>query len=157
MEHILPIYDCIEVWEIFRWCQEHDVILRICHIPEKFNILVDRLLRLDKPQYRLVLGTNSGKLYFSNAQISQFGFVCNSIQSQTPIVSIVPDNQALVIDALSMNWNNLHAYALLPTVHITICSHQNPTVLVQNRSNCSSLASTSLVLRGVTATSNSPI
>ena len=33
-------------------------------------------------------------------------------------VSQVPDNQAFAIDALSMNWNNLHAYAFLPTVWI---------------------------------------
>ena len=33
-------------------------------------------------------------------------------------VSPVPYNQAFVIDALSMNWNNLHAYAFPPTVPI---------------------------------------
>ena len=40
---------CIEHWEILHWCLEHDIILRICHILGKFNILADRLLRLDKP------------------------------------------------------------------------------------------------------------
>ena len=31
----------IEVWKILHWCLEHNVILRICHIPGKFNILAD--------------------------------------------------------------------------------------------------------------------
>ena len=40
---------CIEVWEILYWCLEHDIILRIHHIPGKFNIQADCLLRLAKP------------------------------------------------------------------------------------------------------------
>ena len=39
-------------------------------------------------QYRLVSGSNGGKLHLSNAQFSQCGFVCDLIQSQTPIVCI---------------------------------------------------------------------
>ena len=34
-------------------------------------------------------------------------------------VSAVPDNQALVINALSVNWNCLHAYAFLPIILIS--------------------------------------
>ena len=37
---------CKEVWEILHWCLEHDVVLRIRHIPGKFNILADHLSRL---------------------------------------------------------------------------------------------------------------
>ena len=33
-------------------------------------------------------------------------------------VTTVPDNQALAIDELSMNWNFLHAYAFPPTILI---------------------------------------
>ena len=40
---------CIEVWEILHWCLEHDIVIRVCHIPGKFNILADHLLRLDRP------------------------------------------------------------------------------------------------------------
>ena len=39
-------------------------------------------------QYRMVSGSNGGKLHLSNAQFSQCGFVCDLIQSQTPIVCI---------------------------------------------------------------------
>ena len=40
---------CMEVWEILSWCLEHDIVIRVCHIPGKFNILADCLSRLDKP------------------------------------------------------------------------------------------------------------
>ena len=40
---------CVEVWEILNWCLEHDIVIRVRHIPGKFNILADRLSRLDKP------------------------------------------------------------------------------------------------------------
>ena len=36
---------CVEVWEILYWCLEHNIVLRICHIPGKFNILADHLSR----------------------------------------------------------------------------------------------------------------
>ena len=62
-------------------------------------------------------------------------------------------DRSLSIDALSMNWNNLPAYAFPSTVLISL---QNPSISVQSSSNCSSLASMSFVLRGVTTTSISP-
>ena len=40
---------CIEVWEILHWCLEHDIVIRVHHIPGKFNILADHLSRLDRP------------------------------------------------------------------------------------------------------------
>ena len=40
---------CVEVWEILSWCLEHDIIIRVHHIPGEFNILADRLTRLEKP------------------------------------------------------------------------------------------------------------
>ena len=40
---------CVEVWKILNWCLEQDIVIRVRHIPGKFNILADRLSRLDKP------------------------------------------------------------------------------------------------------------
>ena len=36
---------CVEVWKILTWCLEHDIVIRVRHIPGKFNILADRLSR----------------------------------------------------------------------------------------------------------------
>ena len=39
---------CLEVWKILQWCLEHHIVIRICHIPGKFNVLADRLSRINK-------------------------------------------------------------------------------------------------------------
>ena len=36
---------CTEVWKILQWCLKHHIVIRIRHIPGKFNILADRLSR----------------------------------------------------------------------------------------------------------------
>ena len=49
-------------------------------------------------QYKMVFGSISGEFSFSNAQFSQCGFVCDSIQSQTPIVYISSSRQTSFTD-----------------------------------------------------------
>ena len=39
---------CVEVWKILQWFLKHHIDIRICHIPGKFNVLADRLSRIDK-------------------------------------------------------------------------------------------------------------
>ena len=53
-----------------------------------------------------------------------------------------------------MNWNFLHACAFPPTNSDTIYSSQDKSISVYNSSYCSSLASTYLVLRGITSISS---
>ena len=67
-------------------------------------------------------------------------------------LSPVPDNHALAIDALSMICHLLHAYAFPPTILIFFCSSQDTAISV-NSSYCSSLAPTTVVLRGITTVS----
>ena len=66
-------------------------------------------------------------------------------------VSPASDNQACVVDILSMNWNNLYAYAFLLT--LLISSNLTRILKYRRRIYSSSLASTSLVFRGYTGTS----
>ena len=40
---------CVELWEILHWCLEHDIVIRVHHIPGRVNILADCLSRLDRP------------------------------------------------------------------------------------------------------------
>ena len=125
---------CIEVWEILHWCLEHNIILRMCHISGKSNILEDGLLRLDNSQYRIVLG--SSKLHFSNAQISQCGFVCDSVQPQTPIVCLSSSGQWSLCDrCLIHELKQSTCLWISSNSSDTIYSHQNLSILVQNSSN----------------------
>ena len=104
---------CVEVWEILSFCQEHDIVIRIHHIPDKINILAECKIG-QTYQNRMGTGSISSEIRFPDAQISHCGFVCNSFQSQTPIVCVpVPNSHVLAVDALSMNWNYLHMHFLL--------------------------------------------
>ena len=38
----------VEVWKILQCCLKHHIVVRIHHIPGKFNVLANRLSRIDK-------------------------------------------------------------------------------------------------------------
>ena len=87
---------------------------------------------------------------FSNDQICQCGFVCDSIQSQTPIVCFSSFGQSSLWDRCLIHELEQSTCLCISTNNSDIiCSNQNPSILVKNSSNCSSLASTSLVLNEV--------
>ena len=118
----------IEVWEIHHWCLEHDIVIRVHHIPGKFNILADHLSRLDRPlktEWALdqsVANSIFQILNYPNVDL----FVTRFSHKLLLYVSPVLDDHTLAIDALSMSWNLLHAYAFPPTILI-------PSVLAKIR------------------------
>ena len=63
-------------------------------------------------------------------------------------VSPVLDNHAFAIDAFSMNWNHIHAYAFPPTILIPCVLNK----IRQSQCRIVLIATTSLVLRGPTTT-----
>ena len=138
---------CIEVWEILHWCLEHDIMIRVCHIPGKFSILADSLSRLDRPlKTEWALDQLVANSIFQMLNYPNVDLFATQFNHKVPLyVSPVPDNHALMIDTLSMNWNLLHAYAPSDT----LCYSQDTSVSVQNSSYCFSLAPTSVVLRGI--------
>ena len=119
---------CVEVWKILRWCLKHHIVIRICHIPGKFNVLADRLSRMDnviKTEWALdQLIANSIFKMFNCPSLDLFVTLFNH---KLPLhVSPVLDNQAFAIDTFTMNWNHLHAYAFPPIILI-------PSVLIKIR------------------------
>ena len=62
-------------------------------------------------------------------------------------VSPIPDSKALAIDAMSMNWDGIHAYAFPPISHHSSDPHQDSHAPMQNSVDRSSLASKNLVSR----------
>ena len=70
-------------------------------------------------QNRVAIGSIDCEFNFTNAQLSQSGSICDTLQSQASTLCVpVLDNQAFAIDAFSMNWNYLHAYTFPPTIMI---------------------------------------
>ena len=111
---------CVEVWKIFQWCLKCHIVIRIRHIPGKFNVLADRLSRIDKivkTQWALDQSIANSILHmFKYPNLELFATRFNH---KLPLyVSPVLDNQAFAIDAFSMNWNNILAYAFHPTILI---------------------------------------
>ena len=119
---------CIEVWENLHWYLKHDVILRIRHVLGKFNNLEDRLSRLDKHlNTEWSFDQTVANCIFQMLRFPSVDLFATRFNHKLPLyVSPVPDNQAFAIQALSINWNNLHANVLLSTVLI-------PSILTEIR------------------------
>ena len=127
----------VEVLEILNWCLEHDIVIRVRHIPGKLNILADRLFRLDKPiRTEWVLDQTVANSVLQMLNFPNVDLFATRFNHKLPLyVSPVQDYKTLAIDALSMDWNLLHAYAfppfiLIPAVLDKIRQHQCRIVLI---------------------------
>ena len=111
---------CIEVWKILTWSMEHDILVRVRHIPGKFNILADRLSRLDKSiKTDWALDQTIANSIFQMLNYLNVDLFATRFNYKLPLyVSPVPDSHALAVDAFSLNWNLLHAYAFPPAILI---------------------------------------
>ena len=110
-----------EVSQLLLWCQTHNIQLRARHIPGRLNVIADKLSRSHQiistewqinPQVVQSLfhlwGTPSLDLFATrhNTQLQMF-------------VSPIPDPQAVAVDALSIQWQGLWAYAFPPPALLT--------------------------------------
>ena len=128
---------CLEAWGILNMCLKHNIQLLIKHIPGRFNTLADRMSRMDKPittEWSLDQGiANRVFMIMGYPSIDLFA---TRLNNRLPLyVSPIPDQQALSIDALSMDWNRVHAYAfppfhLIPAVINKVQSSQCKIVLI---------------------------
>ena len=105
-------------------------------------------------QNRMGFGSIGSELCLPNAQLPQCGFVCDTIQSQTPIVRVSSSGQSCLSDGCIVSGLELSSCVCIPTNNSdTICTSQDLTISVLNSSYCSSLAPTSVVFRNVTTIS----
>ena len=107
---------CMEVWETLRWCDKRNINLLVRHVPGKSNILADRLSRLSKPiSTEWCLDQAICNLVLSVTGYPNIDLFATRLNNRLPVyVSPIPDDRALAIDALSMNWDRIHAYAFPP-------------------------------------------
>ena len=100
-------------------------LLRIRHIPSKFNIIADGFLRLDRPlKTEWSLDQSAANCIFHMLTLPNVDLFATRFNHKlTLYVSLVPDNQVLAIDTLSVNWNYLHVYVFPPTI---------PSILTKN-------------------------
>ena len=107
------------------------------HIPGRFNILAGCLSRMLKPiQTKWSLNQRIANQVFQMMGYPNIDLFATRLNNRLPVyVSPITDNRALVIGALSMNWDRIHGYAFppfytIPAVLNKVCQFQCRIVLV---------------------------
>ena len=108
-----------EAWKVLNLCLAHNIHLLEKHIPGRFNTLADRMCRVDKPiSTEWSLNQEIANKIFQIMDFPSIDLFATRLNHRLPIyVSPIPDQKALSIDALSMDWNRIHAYAF-PLFHL---------------------------------------
>ena len=105
-----------EVWNILNLCLIHNIQLLAKHIPGRFNTLADRMSRMDKPiSTEWSLNQEIANKIFQIMDFPSIDLFATRLNHRLPLyVSPIPDQKALSIDAISMDWNRINAYAFPP-------------------------------------------
>ena len=108
-----------EVWNVLNLCLAHNIQLLAKHIPGRFNILADRMSRVDKPiSTEWSLNQEIANKIFQIMDFPSKDLFATSLNHRLPFyVSPIPDQKALSIDALTMVWNHILAY-VFPQFHL---------------------------------------
>ena len=104
---------CALLWRLLSWCHPRGIVLRVRHIPGRLNVIADKLSR-----HNQVIQTewSQSQQAFSHlcsrwAQ-PQVDLFATQFNHKLPwFVSPVPDPTAWAVDALSLQWDQLEAYA----------------------------------------------
>ena len=109
---------CALLWRILTWCTRKQVTLKARHIPGHLNVIVDKLSRLGQTiQTEWSLLPKVFQIICSRWHQPQVDLFATRFNNKLPLfVSPVPDPLAIAVDALSMPWEDLDAYAFPPTV-----------------------------------------
>ena len=108
---------CALLWRLLLWCNQRQIVLRARHILGHLNVIADKLSR-----HKQVIQTEWSLLQ------EIFDLLCRRWHTPTVdlfatrfnhklprFVSPVPDRLAWKVDASSLQWEDLHAYAFPPT------------------------------------------
>ena len=97
-------------------CLAHNIQLLAKHIPGRFNTLADRMSRIDKPiSTEWSLNQEIANKIFQIMDFPSIDLFATRLNHRLQLyVSPIPDQKALSIDAISMDWNRIHAYAFPP-------------------------------------------
>ena len=107
---------CALLWRILTWCTSYQVTLRARHIPGRLNVVADKLLRLGQTiqtEWSLlqeVFQSICSRWHRPNIDL----FATRFNNKLLKFVSPVPDPLATAVDALSLPWGDLDAYAFPP-------------------------------------------
>ena len=136
---------CVEVWKILNWCLEQDIVIRVRHIPGKFNILADRLSRLDKPiKTEWSLDQTVANSVFQMLNFPNVDLFATRFNHRLPLyIRLQSTSDRCPVHGLESS----SCICFSSFYSDTCCSRENPTTSVQNSSHSSVLATATVVLR----------
>ena len=107
---------CALLWRIWTWCTTNQVTLKARHIPGWLNVVADKLSRLGQIiQTEWSLHTETFQTICFRWHRPLVDLFATRFNNKLPqFVSPVPDPLAIAVDALSIPWENLDAYAFPP-------------------------------------------
>ena len=108
---------CALLWRILTWCTGKQVTLKARHIPGRLNVVADKLSRLGQTiQTEWSLLPEVFQTLCNRWHQPQIDLFATRFNNKLPLfVSPVPDPMATAVNALSLSWENLDAYAFPPT------------------------------------------
>ena len=107
---------CALLWRILTWCTNNQVTLKARHIPGRLNVVADKLSRLGQTiQTEWSLLPEVFHMICRKWHRPQVDLFTTRFNRKLPLfVSPVPDPLAWAIDALSLPWEDLDAFAFPP-------------------------------------------
>ena len=108
---------CALLWRILTWCSQRQVTLKARHIPGRLNVIADKLSRLGQTiQTEWSLLPEVFQQICNQWHRPQIDLFATRFNHKLPqFVSPVPDSLAVALDALTLPWEDLDAYAFPPT------------------------------------------
>ena len=108
---------CALLWRILTWCSQRQVTLKARHIPGHLNVIADKLSRLGQTiQTEWSLLPEVFQKICNKWHQPQIDLFATRFNHKLPqFVSPVPDSLAVAVDALTLPWEDLDAYAFPPT------------------------------------------
>ena len=108
---------CALLWRILTWCSQRQVTLKARHIPGRLNVIADKLSRLNQTiQTEWSLLPDIFQDLCRKWHRPQIDLFATRFNNKLPLfVSPVPDTLAVAVDALTLSWEDLDAYAFPPT------------------------------------------
>ena len=107
---------CALLWRLLSWCHPRGIVLRARHIPGRLNVIANKLSRHNQViQTEWSLDQSVFNLLCSRWALPQVDLFATRYNYKLPkFVSPVLDPTAWAVDALSLPWQDLDAYAFPP-------------------------------------------
>ena len=111
---------CMEAKEMLIWCHQREIILRARYIPGKLNALADQLSRRGQILHtEWSLCPRIFKQLCNQFTKPMWDLFATKYNKKLEIyASPMPDPESEAVDALSLSWENMWAYAYPPTALI---------------------------------------